>query len=152
MQDRRLEKSLMQSSAPHPKSWGQFIIDIQKCLSYAPTVKKQYLSIISEGALGDGGYPGQSSRGALHTPHVLEEIRAQDWNLVIDVNLKGTFLCCQAVIPEIAKQGKGVIVNMSALAGHWRASLAGVQYVAAKAGVEGLTRQPTYDRGKLAFG
>jgi 3-oxoacyl-[acyl-carrier protein] reductase len=86
--------------------------------------------------------------GALHTPHMLEEIRDKDWNLVVDVNLKGTFLCCQAVIPEMAKQGKGVIVNMSALAGHWRASLAGVQYVAAKAGVEGLTRQLAYDWGR----
>ena len=86
--------------------------------------------------------------GALHTPHVLAEIQEEDWNLVVDVNLKGAFLCCQAVIPEMARQGKGVIVNMSALAGHWRASLAGVQYVAAKAGVEGLTRQLAYDWGK----
>ena len=86
--------------------------------------------------------------GALHTPHRLEEIQDKDWNLVIDVNLKGAFHCCRAVIPEMAKQGKGVIVNMSALAGHWRASLAGVQYVAAKAGVEGLTRQLAYDWGK----
>ncbi len=89
--------------------------------------------------------------GALHTPHLLEEIREQDWNLVIDVNLKGTFFCCQAVIPEMARQGKGVIVNMSALAGHWRASLAGVQYVAAKAGVEGLTRQLAYDWAKAGI-
>jgi NAD(P)-dependent dehydrogenase (short-subunit alcohol dehydrogenase family) len=86
--------------------------------------------------------------GALHTPHVLAEIQEKDWNLVVDVNLKGTFFCCQAVIPEMAKRGKGSIVNMSALAGHWRASLAGVQYVAAKAGVEGLTRQLAYDWGK----
>lgn len=86
--------------------------------------------------------------GALHTPYLLEEIQEKDWNLVLDVNLKGTFICCQAVIPEMAAQQKGVIVNMSALAGHWRASLAGVQYVAAKAGVEGLTRQLAYDWGK----
>lgn len=86
--------------------------------------------------------------GALHTPHILEEVQEKDWNLVVDVNLKGTFLCCQAVIPEMAKQRKGTIVNMSALAGHWRASLAGVQYVAAKAGVEGLTRQLAYDWGQ----
>ncbi len=89
--------------------------------------------------------------GALHTPHVLEEIQEKDWNLVVDVNLKGTFLCCQAAIPEMVKQGKGVIINMSALAGHWRASLAGVQYVAAKAGVEGLTRQLAYDWGKAGI-
>ncbi len=86
--------------------------------------------------------------GALHSPHVLDQIQEKDWNLVVDVNLKGTFLCCQAVIPEMVKQGKGAIVNMSALAGHWRASLAGAQYVAAKAGVEGLTRQLAYDWGK----
>jgi NAD(P)-dependent dehydrogenase (short-subunit alcohol dehydrogenase family) len=89
--------------------------------------------------------------GALHTPHVLEEIQEKDWNLVVDVNLKGSFYCCQAVIPQMAKQGKGVIVNMSALAGHWRASLAGVQYVAAKAGVEGLTRQLAYDWGRAGI-
>jgi NAD(P)-dependent dehydrogenase (short-subunit alcohol dehydrogenase family) len=86
--------------------------------------------------------------GALNTPYILEEIQEKDWNLVVDVNLKGAFLCCQAVIPEMVKQRGGVIVNISALAGHWRASLAGVQYTAAKAGVEGLTRQLAYDWGK----
>ncbi len=89
--------------------------------------------------------------GALNTPYVLEEIEEKDWNLVVDVNLKGAFLCCQAVIPEMAKQQGGVIVNISALAGHWRASLAGVQYTAAKAGVEGLTRQLAYDWGKAGI-
>jgi 3-oxoacyl-[acyl-carrier protein] reductase len=89
--------------------------------------------------------------GALNTPYVLEEIQEKDWNLVVDVNLKGAFLCCQAVIPEMVKQGGGVIVNISALAGHWRASLAGVQYTAAKAGVEGLTRQLAYDWGKAGI-
>jgi len=89
--------------------------------------------------------------GALNTPYILEEIHEKDWSLVVDVNLKGAFLCCQAVIPEMVKQGGGVIVNISALAGHWRASLAGVQYTAAKAGVEGLTRQLAYDWGKAGI-
>jgi NAD(P)-dependent dehydrogenase (short-subunit alcohol dehydrogenase family) len=89
--------------------------------------------------------------GALNTPHLLEEIDERVWDLVVDVNLKGTFLCCQTVIPEMAKRGGGSIVNISALAGHWRASLAGVQYTAAKAGVEGLTRQLAYDWGKAGI-
>jgi len=89
--------------------------------------------------------------GALNTPYALEEIEEKDWNLVLDVNLKGAFLCCQAVIPEMVKQRGGIIVNISALAGHWRASLAGVQYTAAKAGVEGLTRQLAYDWGKAGI-
>ena len=66
---------------------------------------------------------------------------------MVDVNLKGTFLCCQQVIPRMVEKKKGTIINISALAAHWRASLAGVQYTAAKAGVEGLTRQLAYDWG-----
>jgi 3-oxoacyl-[acyl-carrier protein] reductase len=85
--------------------------------------------------------------GALNTPHKLDQVEERHWDLVVNVNLKGTFFCCQQVIPVMVKQGKGAIVNISALAGHWRASLAGVQYSAAKAGVEGLTRQLAYDFG-----
>lgn len=86
--------------------------------------------------------------GALFTPHRLDEIEEQDWDLVVNVNLKGAFLTCQQVIPVMVKNGGGAIINMSALAGHWKASLAGVQYTAAKAGVEGLTRQLANDWGK----
>jgi NAD(P)-dependent dehydrogenase (short-subunit alcohol dehydrogenase family) len=85
--------------------------------------------------------------GALHTPHILDEIEEKHWDLVVNVNLKGAFFCCQQAIPLMVKQGKGAIVNISALAAHYRASLAGVQYTAAKAGVEGLTRQLAYDWG-----
>jgi NAD(P)-dependent dehydrogenase (short-subunit alcohol dehydrogenase family) len=89
--------------------------------------------------------------GALNTPYKLAEIEERHWDLVVDVNLKGSFLCCQQVIPVMVKQKKGAIVNISALAGHWRASLAGVQYSAAKAGVEGLTRQLAYDFGPMGI-
>ena len=85
--------------------------------------------------------------GALNTPYKLDEIEEKHWDLVVNVNLKGSFFCCQEVIPQMVKQNGGVIVNISALAGHWRASLAGVQYTAAKAGVEGLSRQLAYDWG-----
>jgi 3-oxoacyl-[acyl-carrier protein] reductase len=85
--------------------------------------------------------------GALNTPYKLAEIEEKHWDLVVNVNLKGAFVCCQQVIPVMVKQGKGSVVNVSALAGHWRASLAGVQYTAAKAGIEGLTRQLAYDFG-----
>lgn len=85
--------------------------------------------------------------GGLGTPFGLDEIEEKHWDLVVNVNLKGTFLCCQAVIPVMVERGKGAIVNISALAAHYRATMAGVQYTAAKAGVEGLTRQLAYDFG-----
>jgi len=85
--------------------------------------------------------------GGLGTPFGLHEIEEKHWDLVVNVNLKGTFLCCQAVIPVMAENKKGAIVNISALAAHYRATMAGVQYTAAKTGVEGLTRQLAYDFG-----
>jgi NAD(P)-dependent dehydrogenase (short-subunit alcohol dehydrogenase family) len=86
--------------------------------------------------------------GALHTPHKFNEIDEAAWDKVLDVNLKGTYLCCQVVVEQFRKQGDGgKIVNISALAGRWLGSLAGCHYTAAKAGVIGLTRHLAYELG-----
>jgi 3-oxoacyl-[acyl-carrier protein] reductase len=86
--------------------------------------------------------------GALHTPHKFEEIDEAAWDKVVDINLKGTYLCCQVAVEQFRKQGSGgKIVNISALAGRWLGSLAGCHYTAAKAGVIGLTRHLAYELG-----
>jgi 3-oxoacyl-[acyl-carrier protein] reductase len=86
--------------------------------------------------------------GALHTPHKFNEIDEAAWDKVLDVNLKGTYLCSQVVVEQFRKQGNGgKIVNISALAGRWLGSLAGCHYTAAKAGVIGLTRHLAYELG-----
>ena len=62
--------------------------------------------------------------GSLHTPYKFEEISEEHWDRVVDVNLKGTFLCCQSAVRQFRKQGGGGrIVNVSALAGRWLGSL-----------------------------
>jgi len=64
----------------------------------------------------------------------------EDWDTVIDINLKGTWLCLKLEIQQMLKQGSGgAIVNMSSVAGLMGAGGAGV-YVASKHGVIGLTR------------
>jgi len=86
--------------------------------------------------------------GALHTPHKFLDIDEDSWDKVVDVNLKGTFLCSQAAVRQFRKQGGGgKIVNVSALAGRWLGSLAGCHYTSAKAGVIGLTRHLAYELG-----
>jgi NAD(P)-dependent dehydrogenase (short-subunit alcohol dehydrogenase family) len=111
------------------------------------TRKDQVRAFVAEMSLLWGGVDilVNNAGGALHTPHLLFEIEEKHWDLVLNVNLKGAFFFCQEVIPLMAKRGSGSIINVSALAAHWRASLAGVQYTAAKAGLEGLTRQLAYD-------
>jgi len=70
----------------------------------------------------------------------LIEQSLEDWNAVIDINLKGTWLCLKYEIQQMLKQGGGgSIVNMSSVAGLMGAAGAGV-YCASKHGVIGLTR------------
>lgn len=63
----------------------------------------------------------------------------QEWDLQIDVNLKGTFHCCRAVLPHMIQSGRGAIVNIASVAG-WACYPHGAAYAAAKAGVMALTR------------
>lgn len=68
-----------------------------------------------------------------------ESMSEDDFDRVIDVNLKGSFLCTQAVIPTMKRQGKGKIINVSA-ASALRGRKNGVNFCAAKAGVLSLTK------------
>jgi NAD(P)-dependent dehydrogenase (short-subunit alcohol dehydrogenase family) len=62
-----------------------------------------------------------------------------DWDQVIDVNLKGSFLCAQAAARRMVEAGRGgAIVNLGSVA--MRGAPLGVHYSASKAGVMGLTR------------
>lgn len=69
-----------------------------------------------------------------------EHISDEEWELVINTNLKGTFLCCRESIPDLRKAPAGRIVNMSSTAGKSVSTVGGLHYTAAKAGVLGLTR------------
>lgn len=79
--------------------------------------------------------------GSLGTPRDLEDISSQDLDLVIDVNVKGTFHSAKAVIPWMKKRGGGSIVTFSSIGGRSASPVTGVPYAAAKAGILGLTRR-----------
>ncbi len=82
-------------------------------------------------------------------PFILEaeKIKEEGWDQVLDVNLKGVFLCCQAVARKMIKQGGGKIINISSAAG-----ILGEQgllpYCVSKAGVMTLTRILAYEWSK----
>ena len=73
-------------------------------------------------------------------PTRIEQITKSEWDQVLDVNLNGTFLCSQAVLETMKKNGFGRIVNISSSAGRSVSTLGGAHYTAAKAGVLGFTR------------
>jgi NAD(P)-dependent dehydrogenase (short-subunit alcohol dehydrogenase family) len=79
-----------------------------------------------------GGY-GQSFRPTHETPE-------DEWDMVVDSNMKGTFLCAKHVVPVMLKNGGGRIINFASNAARTVSPVLGCSYTAAKTGVIGITR------------
>jgi 3-oxoacyl-[acyl-carrier protein] reductase len=72
----------------------------------------------------------------------------ETWNLVIGVNLTGTFHCTRAVLPHMIERKKGTVISLSSTAG-WVGSNEGeAHYCAAKAGIQGFTRAVAAEVGQ----
>jgi 3-oxoacyl-[acyl-carrier protein] reductase len=70
----------------------------------------------------------------------IETVTEEDWNRVIEVNLKGTFNCCKAVTGIMKQQGYGKIINVSSIAGKMGDITSAPGYGPSKAGVDALTK------------
>ena len=79
------------------------------------------------------------NNAGINRDRLLMRMKIEDWDEVLDVNLRGTFLCSKLVMPQMIKQRKGRIVNISSVVG-----LSGnpgqANYAAAKAGLIGFTK------------
>ncbi|EJD6507360.1 3-oxoacyl-ACP reductase FabG [Providencia rettgeri] len=69
---------------------------------------------------------------------MLHKLTDDDWDKVIDINLKGTFNCMQEAAKLMREQGSGRIVNISSAS--WLGNVGQANYAASKAGVIGLTK------------
>jgi 3-oxoacyl-[acyl-carrier protein] reductase len=69
----------------------------------------------------------------------LVDMTDEQWSVVLDVTLNGTFRCTRAAMRHMVPRGSGVIVNNASVIG-WRAQEGQAHYAAAKAGVMALTR------------
>jgi 3-oxoacyl-[acyl-carrier protein] reductase len=104
------------------------VTDMNQVRSMVDSVLSQYrrIDVLVNNAGG--------SRDAL-----LAFMSPDDWDSVLDVNLKSVFQCCKAVVRPMMAQRRGAIVNVSSLSGI--IGLPGqVNYAAAKGGVNALTR------------
>ncbi len=77
----------------------------------------------------------------------LSKMTEQQWDRVIDVNLKGVFNCAQSVVEVMMNQGNGVIINTSSIVGI-NGNVGQVNYAATKAGLIGMTKTLAKELGK----
>ncbi len=74
-------------------------------------------------------------------PIKVADMTEADWDRIMAVNLKGTFLCSKAVLAPMIKQGYGRIVNMSSVSAKRGGGVfGGAHYSAAKAGILGFAK------------
>lgn len=91
-----------------------------------------------------------NNAGIIDSFRPAHEISIDEWNRNLAVNLTGPFLMARAVIPGMLSRSSGVIINTASIAS-FSAAGGGTAYTAAKHGVIGLTRQLTFDYGKLGI-
>ncbi len=72
----------------------------------------------------------------------------EDWDRVLNTNLKGVFLCCREVLPHMIARKRGAIVNIASIAA-FHVTVPHVPYAASKAGVVALTRDLAYEVGQF---
>ncbi|MFO7965144.1 MAG: SDR family NAD(P)-dependent oxidoreductase [Desulfobacterales bacterium] len=84
---------------------------------------------------GVDGVPLDDTKDA----HLIENIREEDWDHVMDVNVKGVFNCCKACVPYLKERKSGKIINISSLAGRKGVDTL-LAYSASKAGVISISQ------------
>src|SRR4051812_2410684 len=80
----------------------------------------------------------------------VHEIDLAEWDRILNINLRGTFVCMKHELAQMVKQGSGVIVNTSSGAGI-RGVEGGASYTASKHAIIGLTRAAALDYAKKNF-
>jgi len=86
-----------------------------------------------------GGIDILVNNAGIARSNVLARLKDDQWDEVLNVDLKGIFYCIQAVIPSMMKQRSGKIISISSIYGRIGA-IGDVNYAAAKSGIVGLTK------------
>ena len=87
-----------------------------------------------------GGVDVLHNNVGIGVPGHIGDIQDRHWDLVMDVNLTGTFLTCKYAIPHLLSSRAGVIVNVSSIAAMVTSGVPLISYGASKSGVNQLTR------------
>ncbi|WP_062231705.1 3-oxoacyl-[acyl-carrier-protein] reductase [Fictibacillus sp. FJAT-27399] len=117
------------------RSMGQDAIAVQANVADSESVSAMVKTVIEE----FGALDILVNNAGITRDNLIMRMKEDEWDAVLDTNLKGVFLCTKAVTRQMMKQRKGRIINISSIVGV-SGNPGQANYVAAKAGVIGLTK------------
>lgn len=86
--------------------------------------------------------------GSMGVPKApIDQVDERDWDRVVELNLKGTFLCTRSAVAPMKAAGHGKIVNLSSITARVGGQLTPVQYVSAKGAIIAFTRHVAQELG-----
>jgi len=94
-----------------------------------------------------GGLDILVNNAGIESMWTVERMPENEWDRVLDINLKGAMLCTQAAVPAMKARGGGAIVNVASIAGKRISFSGGASYTASKAGLLGFTRHAAFELG-----
>jgi 3-oxoacyl-[acyl-carrier protein] reductase len=109
--------------------------------------REQSKQMASEALLRYGRIDVLINNAGIVQDALILKMTEEQWDRVINVNLKGTFNCIQAVVETMINQGSGVIINASSVVGLF-GNVGQTNYAAAKAGLIGMTKALAKELGK----
>jgi len=98
----------------------------------------------------DGLVNNAALYGGMEVTTPFYTISEEAWDWMFEVNVKGTFLCCRAVLPQMMAQGKGKIVNVASTTADMGVPFL-LHYVATKGAVISLTRAMSNEVGDMGI-
>ncbi|MFH6002579.1 3-oxoacyl-[acyl-carrier-protein] reductase [Staphylococcus aureus] len=117
------------------KAKGVDSFAIQANVADADEVKAMIKEVVSQ----FGSLDVLANNAGITRDNLLMRMKEQEWDDVIDTNLKGVFNCIQKATPQMLRQRSGAIINLSSVVGAV-GNPGQANYVATKAGVIGLTK------------
>lgn len=101
---------------------------------------------VAEAVESLGGLDVLVNNAGVVRDRLLSDMAPEDWDFVLDVNLRGYFLCAHAAAPRLSRSAAGRMINISSRA--YLGNPGQANYSAAKAGVIGLTRALSMELGE----
>ena len=137
-------EAALQETAEHVKAAGAEVLVITCDVSKPEEIQAAVERAVKTFGRIDCAF---NNAGVENKATPLAEIEIEEWDRILDINLRGTFVCMKHELAQMLKQGGGVIVNTSSGAGI-RGVAGGSAYAASKHAIIGMTKSAALDYAK----